>query len=153
MSIAWRKDRERFAYPVLLKAAKEGGFVVSFPDVPEALTQGEDKAEALVRAQDALETTREMYVSGGQDLPHPGKLKRGQYLLAPPPLASLKLALYESMRQDKLRKSELARRMGCHLMQIGRLLDVHHASRIDQIEAALGAMGRKLSIRVESTAA
>jgi antitoxin HicB len=144
---------ERFAFPAVLKVAKEGGFLVSFPDVPEALTQGEDAAEALVHARDALETALEMYVSEGQNLPHPRKLKRGQHLVSPPALASLKLALYESMRQDKLRKSELARRMGCHLMQIDRLLDVHHASRIDQIEAALSAMGRKLSIRVVGKAA
>ena len=44
---------ESLAYPVVLEAAADGGFVVSFPDVPEAHTQGADKDEALARAIDA----------------------------------------------------------------------------------------------------
>jgi antitoxin HicB len=142
---------KEFAYPVVLKAAAEGGFVVSFPDVPEALTQGDDKVEALARAQDALETALEFYVAERRALPKPRRPKRGQRLVQPPVLACMKLAVYASMLQDKMRKSELARRLGWHLMQLDRLLDVRHASRIEQIEAALGAMGRTLSIRVEAS--
>jgi hypothetical protein len=37
-------------------------------------------------------------------------------------------------------------------MQIDRLLELHHASRVDQIGAALSAMDRKLSISVEKAA-
>jgi antitoxin HicB len=33
----------------------EGGFLVTFTDVPEAITGGKDRAEALANAQDALE--------------------------------------------------------------------------------------------------
>lgn len=45
-----------FAYPVVLTPGEiEGGFVVTFPDLPEAITQGEDAAGALAEAADALE--------------------------------------------------------------------------------------------------
>ena len=60
-------------YPAYLAAAKEGGFVISFPDVPEAHTQGEDKAEALLRAADALETALSFYTDAGRDLPRASK--------------------------------------------------------------------------------
>ncbi len=49
-------------YPVVLGKQPEGGFVVTFPDVPEAITQGDDVAEALQCAVDALETAVSFYV-------------------------------------------------------------------------------------------
>lgn len=137
-----------FSYPVVLKKAREGGFVVSFPDVPEALTQGEDETEALARAVDALETALEMYTDAGRDLPKAGKAKREQHLVAPSTLAVLKLEVYQAMRDDGVKKAELARRLNWHLMQVDRLLDLHHSSRIDQVEAALGALDRRLEVRV-----
>jgi antitoxin HicB len=138
-----------FAYPVVLDPAAEGGFVVSFPDIPEAITQGEDEAEALARAQDALETALEFYVEEGQALPRPSRPKRGQRVVEPPAIASMKLAVYAAMSEGHVRKTDLARRLGWHLMQVDRLLDLHHASRVEQIEAALGAMNRRLAIRVD----
>lgn len=134
-------------FPVELKRAKEGGYVVTFPDVPEAITQGDDQDEALLRAVDALETALEMYTDDGEDLPHPGKLKRGRKVVRPSALVSIKLAVYQSMRDEGVRKSELARRLGWHLPQVDRLLDLHHASRLDQAEAALQVLGRRLEVR------
>lgn len=137
-----------FAYPVVLEKAPEGGFVVKFPDVPEALTQGEDKAEALARAVDALETALEFYTDAGRDLPKARRPKRNQPVVSPSTLAVLKLEVYQAMRRNGVKKTELARRLNWHLMQVDRLLDLHHASRIDQVEAALGALHRRLEVRV-----
>src|SRR5487761_2484446 len=137
-----------FAYPVVLEKAPEGGFVVQFPDVPEALTQGEDKAEALARAVDALETALEFYTGAGRDLPKARRPKRNQPVVSPSTLAVLKLEVYQAMRRNGVKKTELARRLNWHLMQVDRLLDLHHASRIDQVEAALGALHRRLEVRV-----
>ena len=135
-------------YPVHLEPADEGGFVVSFPDVPEAHTQGEDEDEALLRAVDALETALEFYTDDGADLPRARKARRGQRTVRPSALACVKLAIYTAMREDGVRKSELARRLGWHMPQVDRLLDLHHASRLDQAEAALGALGRRLEMQV-----
>ncbi|HNL11600.1 MAG TPA: type II toxin-antitoxin system HicB family antitoxin, partial [Turneriella sp.] len=62
-----------FNYPVVLQAQPEGGFVVTFPDVPEAITQGEDEEEALLYAVDALETALSFYLDGRKALPVPSK--------------------------------------------------------------------------------
>ena len=142
---------EDFDYPVTLDQAAEGGFVVSFPDVPEAITQGEDKAEALARARDALETALEFYTDKGEKVPAPSKAKRGQHVVRPAALFCMKLAIYQAMRDEKVRKTELAKRLNSHMMQIDRLLNLHHESRMDQIEAALGALNRKMSVSVEVT--
>jgi antitoxin HicB len=74
-------------YPVTLDEADEGGFVVSFPDVPEAITQGEDEAEALARARDALQTALEFYTDKGEKVPVPSEAKRGQHVVRPTALS------------------------------------------------------------------
>ncbi len=136
-------------YPVVLEPAKEGGFVVRFPDVPEALTQGEDREDALAHAVDALETALEMYVDEGREIPRASAPRKGQVLVRAPMLARMKLAVYQAMIEKKVRKTELARRMGWHLMQVDRLLDLRHSTRVNDIEAALGALDRAFDLEID----
>jgi antitoxin HicB len=135
-------------YPVLLEAQPEGGFVVTFPDVPEAITQGEDEDEALLYAVDALETALSFYVDDRKPLPIPSKPKRGQKTVRPSALECAKLGVYQAMTEQGIRKSELARRLGWHMPQVDRLFDLKHASRLDQIEAAARALGRHIEVSV-----
>ena len=72
-----------FAYPVHLEPAEEGGFVVTFPDIPEAITEGDDETEALVWAQDALETMLESYVDDKQRIPYPSALNGRPAVILP----------------------------------------------------------------------
>ena len=135
-------------YPVHLQPAIEGGFVVSFPDVPEAITQGDDEAEALLRAVDALETAMEFYTDDGKDLPHASAPVGDQFTVRPTAQACIALSIYQIMRDQGVRKSELARRLGWHMMQVDRLLDPNHASKLNQVETALAALGRRLEVDV-----
>lgn len=139
-------------YPVTLEPDTNNTVLVSFPDVPEAHTFGDDEAEALLRAVDALETALSFYTDAGGDLPKAGKPKRGQRTVRPSAQACLALAIYQSMREDGVRKSELARRLGWHMPQVDRVLDLNHASRLDRSEAALAALGRSLLVQVENRA-
>jgi antitoxin HicB len=136
-------------YPVVLEPQPEGGFVVTFPDVPEAITQGEDEDEALLYAVEALETALSFYVDARKPLPAPSRPRRGQRTVRPSALEGAKLGLYQAMTEQGVRKSELARRLGWHLPQVDRLFDLRHASRLDQIEAAARVLGRRLEVRVE----
>lgn len=135
-------------YPVILEAQPEGGFVVTFPDVPEAITQGDDVDEALMYAIDALESALSFYVDDRKPLPKPSKPKRGQRTVRPTALECAKLGVYQAMMEQGIRKSELARRLGWHMPQVDRLFDLRHASRLDQIEAAARVLGRHLEVRV-----
>ncbi len=137
-----------FDFPVTLEPQPEGGFVVTFPDVPEAITQGEDEDEALLYAVDALETALSFYVDGRMALPAPSAPKPGQLTVRPAALECAKLGVYRAMTQQGVRKAELARRLGWHLPQVDRLFDLRHASRLDQIEAAARALGRHIEVRV-----
>ena len=135
-------------YPVILETQPEGGLVVTFPDVPEAITQGEDEDEALMYAVDALESALSFYVDDRKPLPKPSKPKRGQRTVRPTALECAKLGVYQAMMEQGIRKSELARRLGWHMPQVDRLFDLKHASRLDQIEAAARALGRHIEVSV-----
>jgi antitoxin HicB len=136
-----------FDYPVTLTPDGDS-VLVTFKDVPEALTFGADREEALMHAIDALETALSFYVEARQPLPVPSKPKRGQAVVRPSALESAKLGVYRAMTEQGIKKSELARRLGWHLPQVDRLFDLRHASRLDQIEAAARVLGRQLEVRV-----
>jgi antitoxin HicB len=136
-----------FDYPVIL-APDDGTVLVTFPDVPEAITFGADTDEALLQAVDALESALSFYVDDRKPLPIPSKPKRGQKTVRPSALECAKLGVYQAMTEQGIRKSELARRLGWHMPQVDRLFDLKHASRLDQIEAAARALGRHVEVSV-----
>jgi antitoxin HicB len=142
-----------YAYPVSLSRDDNGTVLVAFPDIPFAHTFGEDEDDALLRAADALEAAFVAIIGDRDDVPTPSKPKRGQKIVALPALAALKVALYAAMRASGTRKADLARQLGWHMPQIDRLLNLRHASRMDQIEAALNALGQRLVVSVEPKAA
>ena len=136
-----------FDYPVIL-TPDDGTMLVTFPDVPEAITFGADTDEALMYAVDALESALSFYVDDRKPLPVPSKPKRGQKTVRPSALECAKLGVYQAMMEQGIRKSELARRLGWHMPQVDRLFDLRHASRLDQIEAAARALGRHIEVSV-----
>src|SRR5688572_24869445 len=139
-------------YPVVLEKDDNGTFLVTFPDVPQAHTFGDDESEALTRAVDALETALSMYIEDRRDIPRPSPIKRRIKSVVLPALSEAKIALYEAMRGSRITKAELARRLNCHLPRIERLLDLGHASRLDQLEAALQAIAKRLNLSIEDAA-
>jgi antitoxin HicB len=135
-------------YPVRLKAAEEGGYVVTFPDIPEAITQGEDVEDALHHAADALESALDFYFEDRRPVPVPSKPKRGQRLVELPPSVAAKVLLLNEMLRQKVRPAELARRIGTTPQEVNRLTNIRHTTRIDRVDAALRALGKRLLIRV-----
>lgn len=136
-----------FDYPVTL-IPDDGAVLVTFVDVPEAITFGADEEEALLQAVDALETALSLYVDARKALPVASKPKRGQKTVRPSALEGAKLGVYQAMTEQGIRKAELARRLGWHMPQVDRLFDLRHASRLDQLEAAARALGRSVEVRV-----
>jgi antitoxin HicB len=137
-------------YPAKFLPAKEGGFTVTFRDVPEAITEGDTIEEARAAAPDALETALSFYVSERKPLPRPTTPKRGEHVVHLSALGMAKTALYEAMMAEKVSRAELARRLDCHLEQIARLLDLTHGSKFEQLERALAAVNRKMIVTTEA---
>jgi antitoxin HicB len=133
-------------YPVILERDDNDTIRVSFPDFPEAHTFGDDRAEALERAHDALATVLDAYMRDRQRIPSPSR--RSGPSVDVPALTAAKVEIYQAMRASKVGKAELARRLGWHPPQVDRLLNVRHRSRLDQLEAAARALGRRLHVLV-----
>ena len=137
-----------YAYPVTLTPDEiDGGFVVTFKDIPEAVTQGENEADALQNAREALEVALDFYFDDKQSVPLPSKPKRGQKAVVLSASMTAKVILLNEMIAQNVRPVELARRLGTTPQEVNRLTNVRHTSRIDGIAAALGALGKQLEIR------
>lgn len=136
------------AYPVKMTADKEsGGFVVTFPDIPEAITQGETVEEALKMAQDALETALDFYFDDRRPIPAPSRAKRGQRLVTLPVSIEAKVLLLNEMIRQRVRPAELARRLRTTPQVVNRLVNLRYVSRIDGIASAMAALGKSLEVR------
>ena len=144
-------SRQRFVYPAAFTRASrhargEKGFVVSFRDFPEAHTQGENEADALSMAADCLDEAIAARIVANESIRAPSRPARGDRLVAPSGLMAAKAALYLALRQSKVSKSALARRLGCDEKDVRRLLDPRFGSKLPRIEAALAALGKRLII-------
>ena len=60
---------DRLFYPAIFHKAEEGGFWVSFPDIPECLTQGDDMQRAYEMAVDALGLSLTTMEDSGERIP------------------------------------------------------------------------------------
>jgi antitoxin HicB len=135
-------------YPITI-TPDDGQFTVTFPDVPEAVTFGETRDEALQRAPDALLTIFDAFMRDRRDIPAPSRVTDDAIEL--PALEGAKVELYRAMRAGNVGKAELARRLDWHLPQVDRVLRVKHGSQLDQMEAAFAALGKKLVLVVIDT--
>jgi antitoxin HicB len=134
------------AYPVEL--TPDGRFLmVTFPDIPEANSQGDSVEDALKMAADALETALDFYFDAGRPVPVPSKPKRGQPTVELRASVAAKVLLLNEMYSQKVRPSELARRLRVPRQEVNRLIDRRYTSKIDGIAGALKALGKTMEIR------
>lgn len=142
----------RYIYPVELEPEPDGSAVnLSFPDVRGARTWGDDEAEALSLAEDCLIAALGGYVELDHTIPKPSPA-RGRPTVSLPPLVAAKLALYEAMRAQGVSREDLAARLGMAEPAMRRLLDLDHRSHLDQLEAALRCLGKRLELTVRDAA-
>jgi antitoxin HicB len=142
-----------FTYPVTLTRDEvDGGFVVTFDDLPEAITQGETMTEALLEAADALEEAIAGRTRRGNPIPEPSAAL-GRPVVPVPAQTAAKAALYLALRETGITKADLADRLGCDEKEVRRLLDPHHPSKLPRIQKALAALGKGLSISLVDEAA
>src|SRR5271166_4778375 len=100
----------RYAYPYTMEPQPEGGFAVTFPDVPEAITEGNTAGEARARAEDALVAALSFYTGDSRPRPNPSPA-RGRPVAIVPPLVAAKLALHDAMLAAGISNVVLSRRL------------------------------------------
>ncbi len=135
-----------FGYRHTLKRQENGWWLVRFPGIPEALTEGETEEEARANALDCVITALEGYMKTGKPLPREGAGHSGPNRAVLPSLVTAKLAVYETMRARGWSKVKLAKELGMSENAVRRLLDLHHSSQMWIIDEALAKMNAELSI-------
>jgi antitoxin HicB len=135
-------------YPVTLTPDTNNTVLVGFPDFPEANGVGDNVDEALHDAVDALITVVDMYFDDRRPVPLPSAPDAGQYTVALPALATAKVLLWNEMLKQRLRKADLARKLDVHQPQVDRLFDLRHSSKVEQVEQAAIALGRRLNVEL-----
>jgi antitoxin HicB len=138
-----------YAYRALLEPGdRRGTIVVTFPDVPEAVTEGRGKPDARAMAEEALGLALLSYAARGKSLPKPRAKSRDLVDIAVMPDVAAKLAVLESFAAAGITKSELARRIGKDEKEVRRILDPKHATKLPVLMAALRALGKRLVVGV-----
>ena len=135
-------------YPATFTPAEEGGFVVTFRDIPEAITQGDDKTEAIMMAEDALLTAMDFYFEDQRPVPMPSKPLEGEVLIELPTSVFAKVLLLNEMLKQDISNAELARRMLIKPQEVTRIVNLSHATKIDTIAKALYQLGQNLNLEL-----
>jgi len=140
-----------FAYAASFEPGKRRGVVVaSFPDVPEAITEGDGIEDARRMAADALGTALLAYVRAGRPLPRARRAGKNTETIAVEPEVAAKLAMLMAFADAGMSQREFARRLGKDEREIRRLLDPMHPTKIGALDAALKVLGRRLVVGVET---
>lgn len=66
----------RLFYPAIFHEAEEGGFWVTFPDIPECMTQGDNMQQAYEMAVDALGLSLTTMEEAGEEIPKASTLDK-----------------------------------------------------------------------------
>jgi len=135
-----------FGYRYKIERQENGWWLVRFPGIPEALTEGETEEEARANSLDCVIAALEGYMKAGKPLPREGARHSGLDRAVLPSLVTAKLAVYETMRGRGWSKLKLAKELGMSENAVRRLLDLHHSSHMWVIDEALAKMNAELPI-------
>jgi antitoxin HicB len=135
-------------YPIDLQLDTNGQYLVTFPDIPEAVTAADTKEQALVMAVDALESALDFYFDEKRLVPPPSRVKRGQAFVDLPATVAAKAMLHNEMLATGIKKAELARRMKMAAPNVERIFHAKHGTKFETLEAAFVALGKKIEISV-----
>jgi antitoxin HicB len=141
-----------FVYHAEFEPGAERGIVVSFPDVPGAITQGDDETDARAMAEEALGIMLLNYLARGLPLPKVKTRGRGLVPVAVAPDVAAKLAVLEAFAESGITKIDLARRLGKDEKEVRRILDPRHPTKLPALAHALRVLGKRLVVAVEKAA-
>jgi antitoxin HicB len=127
------------------------GLAVYCRDLPLLNSYGDDREHAISEAVDAIETTLSIFVDQRLAIPAASPPEAGEEVIHLPAVTVAKIALWNVMMERDMRKADLCRLLGVHQAQGDRLVDFLHTSKMEQLENALAALGKRLKVSVEAT--
>ena len=141
-----------YDYAIRFEQDTAPGVAVFCRDLPELNSFGDNREHAISEAVDAIETTLSIYVDQRRAIPAATEPEAGEHVVHLPTVTVAKIALWNEMVRRDMRKADLCRLLGVNPVQVDRLVDFLHTSKMDQVEAALAALGLRLSVTVQKAA-
>ena len=142
-----------FVYPARFERGdKPGVLVITFRDLPEAITQGKGEKDALWQAADCLEEAIAGRIAGGRAIPKASRTARGERTIPVPAPMAAKAALYLAIGEAGMTNVQLARKLGCDEREVRRMLDPRHPTKLPRIKEALEVFGKSLVLSVKEAA-
>ena len=136
--------KSRFSFPVTLTTDEvDGGFTVTFRDLPEAITQGENIEDALNEAADCLEEAIANRVLRRLPIPIPSEAKDNEYLITTPLQTSFKASIWLAMQEKNINQTQLAKNLNVDEKEVRRILDPSHNTKLETLERSLLALGKR----------
>ncbi|MDI3274867.1 type II toxin-antitoxin system HicB family antitoxin [Pseudomonas sp. AL03] len=139
-----------YDYAIRFERDESPGLAVFCRDLPQLNSYGDDEQHAISEAVDAIETTLSIYVDERRAIPPASTPEPGEHVIHLPAVTVAKIALWNAMMERDMRKADLRRLLGVAQVQGDRLVDFLHTSKMEQLEAALSALGKRLAISVEA---
>ena len=151
----------RFSFPVTLTTDEvDGGFTVTFRDLPEAITQGENIEDALNEAADCLEEAMRPRVGARRKgtriktaianrvirrlpIPTPSEANENEYLVTTPLQTSFKASIWLAMQEKDINQTQLAKTLNIDEKEVRRILDPSHNTKLETLERSLLALGKR----------
>ena len=142
-----------FRYPARIKRdPRDGNYLVSFPDLPEALTSGVDFDDAISEAEDCLDAALATRLVRRDQIPPPSRAKKGHRLVSVQLYLAPKVALWAAMCDQHVSRQQLARSLGMNEAAIDRLLDPKKDAEPATVQKALAVLGRSIVLSTEDAA-
>ena len=142
------QSSQPYLYPATPTPEPEDGATVVFRDLPEAITYGANDEEVRAMAAEVLELAVAERMDRGEEIPAASVAQPRDILVRLRPLLAAKAALHNALKQSQITKSELARRLKVDEAVVRRMLQPRRATRIDNLAAALEALGATLQVSV-----
>jgi antitoxin HicB len=135
----------QYVFPARIERHKDTN-VVSFRDLPEAITEGATMAEALAEAIDCLDVALLFRLKEKAALPSPSRPRQGDVLVPASPQVAAKVAFARAFAESGMSRVALAKRLGVGETEIRRMLDPDHGTKLERLNAGMRALGRQLVI-------
>lgn len=133
---------------IVIRYKNNGGYVVTFRDLPEAITQGDSVEVALQEATDCIEEAIAARIGDRLDIPEPSDIQENEYLVTVPMQTALKAAVNLAMSESRINKVQIANALKIDEKEVRRILDPHHGTKLATLERTLNVLGKKAVLSV-----
>jgi antitoxin HicB len=139
-----------YDYAIRFEKDTVPGLAVYCRDLPQFNSFGDDQEDALREAVDGIETTLSIYVDQRLAIPSASAPLKGERVVHLPAVTVAKIVLWNEMIARDMRKADLCRLLGVAQTQGDRLVDFLHGTKMEALESALAALGKRLAVSVEA---